>query len=84
MKPLLRAIGRLALFPVILAVGASIGLVGVALNWRAVLSRVRHKGWAIFDSFTPEERKVILHLLLGFVGLAILAIVIALVLRLRC
>ena len=81
MRSLLRAAARLALLPVVLALGGFIGLLGLATHPKQVLERVRNKGWAVFDSFTPEERKVIRHILLGLLVLAALAFGVALAAR---
>ena len=72
MKSLLRAVGRLLFFPLILAVGCFVGVIAIVTHPRQVMSRLRHQGLRTFEAFTPEERKVILHIILGFAALAVL------------
>jgi hypothetical protein len=36
-----------------------------------VATRLWAKGWGIFAGFSPEERKVVLHLALGFLALGL-------------
>jgi len=76
MKSILRVVGRLLFFPVILVCGGAIGLIAVLTHPRQVLRRFREKGFGVFESFTPEERKVILHIALGFLLIGVLTVAI--------
>ena len=74
MKTVLRALGRWVLFPVVLCAGALVGLIAAATHPGRVIAHVRQRGWRAFGSFSPEERKVIVHLLAGIVCLALAAL----------
>lgn len=76
-----RSLGRIALFPVVLGVGVFIGILAVLLNPHTVLTRLRQRRSAIFQGFSPEERKVIRNLLIGFACVGLVALVLVLLLH---
>ena len=57
--------GRILLFPVVMGIGVTIGIVAVLLNPRRVWRRLGEKRSDIVASFSPEERKVIRNILVG-------------------
>jgi len=69
----LRSILRILLFPVVVGAGTILGILAVVTHPGLVLRRLRRERTNVFDSFSPEEKKVLAHVAIGFacLGLAV-------------